>query len=88
MAGGAPELPGPAPELFFAPAHLQRLRDELGGAELGRRVDAAWNDFMERIGDWLDVEHGEGTEAVEQAWGTLVDGRTDPRRGYVLRLPA
>jgi hypothetical protein len=86
MAGAA-ELPGPAPELFFAPTHLARLREKLGGPELGRRVDAAWDSFVGAVDDWLDVEHGEGAQAVEQAWLTLLDGRVDPRRGYVLRLP-
>jgi hypothetical protein len=86
LAGGAAELPGPAPELFFAPTHLQRLRDELGGPELRRRMDDAWTAFMERVGDWLTVEHGEGPDAVEQTWLSLVDGHVDPRQGHILRL--
>jgi hypothetical protein len=85
MAGGG-ELPGPAPELFFAPTYLAKLREELGGPELGRRMDAAWEAFVTRVSDWLDVEHGEGGAPAVQAWLTLVDGRTDPRRGYALRL--
>ena len=86
MAGGG-ELPGPAPELFFAPAHIERLRGELGPGELQRQMDEAWGDFVAQVGSWMEVVHGEGADAVREAWGSLVDGRADAARGLVLRLP-
>ena len=87
QAGPTPrDLPGPRPAFFFAPDHLLRLRTELGGAELGRRMETAWDAFIARVGDWLEIEHGEGAEAVERVWRALADGSADPRRGHVLRL--
>jgi Protein of unknown function (DUF2855) len=84
--GGGAELPGPAPEFFFAPTHLVRLSAELGPGELQRRLGAAWEDFLGALGGWMDIEHGEGPEAVERVWLGFVDGKVDPRRGHVLRL--
>jgi len=86
LAGGG-ELPGPAPEFFFAPTHMERMSAELGPAEFQRRLGAAWADFLGRLGDWMEVEHGEGPEALERVWLGFVDGKVDPRRGHVLRLP-
>jgi hypothetical protein len=86
LAGGG-ELPGPAPEFFFAPTHLQRLSAELGPGELQRRLGAAWEDFLGQLGGWMEVEQGEGPEALERVWLAFVDGEVDPRRGHVLRLP-
>lgn len=86
LAGGPDPLPGPAPEMFFAPTHLERLGAELGPAELQRRIGEAWQDFVGQVGGWMDVEHGRGPEDVQRVWRALVDGDVDPRRGHVLRL--
>jgi hypothetical protein len=80
------DLPGPAPELFFAPAHLDRLTADVGADELRRRMRAAWDAFAAWVGGWLEVEHGSGPEDVQRAWRALTDGDADPRRGHVLSL--
>src|SRR5205085_4585902 len=85
--GGGGELPGPAPEFFFAPTHYERLVKELGAAEFQRRLAAAWEDFLGQLGDWMVVERADGPEAVERVWLSFVDGDVDPRRGHVLSLP-
>jgi NADPH:quinone reductase-like Zn-dependent oxidoreductase len=85
--GGGGELPGPAPEFFFAPTHIERLQGEVGPEEFQRRLGEAWDAFVAKVGDWLDVEHAEGPEALERVWRQLVDGGVDPRRGHVLTLP-
>jgi hypothetical protein len=84
---GDGELPGPAPQFFFAPTVMERLSAQLGPGELQRRLGAAWDAFAAQLGDWMTVEHGEGPEAVERVWRSLVDGAGDPRVGHVLRLP-
>ena len=86
LAGGG-ELPGPAPEFFFAPTHYERMSAELGPAELQRRLGLAWDDLLTQLGDWMEVEQGSGPDDVERVWRAFVDGEVDPRRGHVLRLP-
>lgn len=88
MAGSTEPLPGPAPELFFAPTQIDRLEARLGAAELQRRIGEAWDDLMGQIGGWMEVDHGEGAEETQRVWRALVDGDVDPRRGHVLRLGA
>jgi hypothetical protein len=84
-AGGGP-LPGPEPTLFFAPTHMAALSEELGRAELARRIDQAWSAFADRAESWLDVEQGHGANAVQDVWRALVDGTANPRTGHVLGL--
>lgn len=85
LAGSAEPLPGPAPELFFAPTQIERLSAELGPQELQRRIGEAWREFVGQVGGWMEVEHGEGPDEVQRVWRALVDGAVDPRRGHVLR---
>ena len=47
----------------------------------------AWRPYLEWIGTWLEVLHGEGPEAVEGAYLDLLDGRIDPAQAHVLSLP-
>ena len=86
MTADAGALPGPAPELFFAPAHLEQLTARAGDADVQRRMAEAWDAFIGRVGGWMDVDHGEGPDDLERAWLALVDGTADPRRGQILRL--
>ena len=73
-------------EFFFAPAHIEKLTAEIGGAELQRRMGVAWDALVGRIGDWMEVERSSGPDAVQRVWTALVDGQADPRRGHVLTL--
>lgn len=88
--GGGKGLPGPRPTLFFAPAQIKKRLGDWGPAGLGERIAAAWLAFMARIDDpaapWLTVIRGQGADAVERAYLDLVEGRTNPREGHVLRL--
>ena len=84
---GAGELAGPAPEFFFAPTYMEQLGERLGPGEMHRRLGEAWTGFVERVGAWMDIERGEGGEAVQRVWRALVDGEADPRRGHILSLP-
>jgi hypothetical protein len=84
---GPAELGGPVPEFFFAPAHVERLRTELGPGELQQRMDEAWTAFVPAAAGWITLEHAEGPDAVRAVWRALVDGDVDPRSGHVLRLP-
>lgn len=92
--GGGQGLPGPRPTLFFAPAQLKkRLAPPpkgWGADRFHRHMDDAWQAFMQAVCDaaspWLVVKHGEGAQAVEQAYRELLEGRCDARRGLMLRL--
>jgi hypothetical protein len=83
---GPSDLPGPAPEFFFAPTHIDRLTKDIGGAELQRRMGEAWAAFAGRLEGWMEVERLGGAHELERAWLALVEGAADPRRAPVVSL--
>jgi hypothetical protein len=79
-----PALSGPAPQMFFAPTQIERLRKEWGAAELERKVQAAERLFLESAQAWLTFEHGQGREAIERAYRSVLTGQATPDRALVL----
>jgi hypothetical protein len=86
-AGGAGELPGPAPTFFFAPDRVVKRSADWGRAGLETRVAEAWHPFCEWIGAWLEPIHGEGFDAVRRAYLDVLEGRVEPARAHLLSLP-
>jgi Protein of unknown function (DUF2855) len=85
MAGGS-DLPGPKPVFFFAPDRIKKRGADWGAANLDQRVVEAWHPFAEWTGGWLEVIHGRGPEAVQDAYLEVLDGKVDPAAGHVLTL--
>ncbi len=87
-------LPGPRPTLFFAPAQGAKRSapppQGWGAAELNRRVAVSWHAFMASVNDaaapWLRVRDGQGIDAVQQRLAQLIEGKVDPRDGFMLAL--
>lgn len=88
--GGAKDLPGPRPTLFFAPAQVKKRQADWGPAELGQRLVQAWRAFSAKAcndsAPWLQVEHHHGPAAAQTAYAQVLAGRGDPRRGHILSL--
>lgn len=88
--GGAGQLPGPRPTLFFAPAQAQARQQEWGAAEFGRRLLEGWNALRERAvaGEhpWLRIQRHAGLEAALAAYRRMATGDTDPALGHILAL--
>ncbi|MBI5107469.1 MAG: DUF2855 family protein [Rhodocyclales bacterium] len=88
--GGARNLPGPRPVLFFAPAQIKKRSTEWGAEVLGQRLLESWREFIRitcRPTDpWLLIEHHRGADAVTAAYARVLSGRDDPRRGRMLSL--
>ncbi|CAD5109960.1 DUF2855 family protein [Zestomonas carbonaria] len=85
--GGLPkDLPGPAPQFFFAPAQAEKRLQEWGGAGFQQRLAERWQAFIAFVGAWMEVEPGLGPEAVERVYREVLAGRTSPQAGHVLSL--
>lgn len=84
--------PGPAPQLFFAPAQAQRRAapppEGIGPRGLEQAIAGAWHALVETLSTasppWLLVRTGRGPQAVAAALTALLDGAADPREGLVL----
>ena len=79
----AAPLPGPSPELFFAPDRVRARMREWGREQFDARYDAAWSAFLPSVRAWLIVDHPHGAAGLDAAFGTLVDGQSDPARAIV-----
>jgi hypothetical protein len=74
------ELPGPAPELFFAPS---RGWEEPGFHE---RVTAAWDAFTTSANGWIELIEHRGPDAVANAYEAVLDGQVPPHQAYTISL--
>jgi hypothetical protein len=78
-------LPGPVPQLFFAPTVAQDRVAEWGPAGFEQRLGEAWGRFAATLG-WLRVERVTGDAAVAKVWAELVAGCIDPAAGIIASL--
>lgn len=90
--GGARDLPGPRPTLFFAPAQVKKRAGEWGAAQLNERLVHAWHAFVAQAcnpaSPWLQVRQHRGAGAVLAAYALVLGGRGDPREGHMLGFGA
>ncbi|CAM5785321.1 DUF2855 family protein [Rhizobacter fulvus] len=88
--GSGKGLPGPRPTLFFAPAQVKKRNADWGPAGLQQRLGAAWSAFMQPVTSaqppWLHVVRGEGRAAIEAVYAALLEGRTNPAEGHMLKV--
>jgi len=85
------ELPGPAPQPYFAPNQIKKRNADWGPAEVTRRFNEAQLAFIRRVSDverpWMRVQEHVGFEAARDLVEALVAGRIDPTDGHVVVLP-
>ena len=79
-------LPGPAPEMFFAPHQARKRSQEWGANVLEQRVAAAFARFREFADRWLEIQRFDGVEAAERAFHQVVAGSAPPQAGYSVSL--
>ena len=84
LAGG--DLPGPEPELFFAPAVAEERAAALGPSIFAERIGAAWAVFAARGPDLIEIKRASGPDALAAAYVSFIEGRADPRQGLVFSL--
>ncbi len=90
--GSGGGLPGPKPQLFFAPAQLHKRSapppQGLGRAGLLAQIDSAWTAFLVRATasatPWLTIESRRGAEAMRAAYLETLHGQVDASRGLML----
>jgi hypothetical protein len=90
--GSGGGLPGPRPQLFFAPTQMHKRSapppQGLGRAAMLAQIDEAWSAFVARATEstapWLTIETKRGAEAMRAAYLDTLSGRADPRHGLML----
>jgi hypothetical protein len=82
----SPDLAGPPPQFFFAPAQIAKRSREWGPQVLAQRLAAAWTSFCDASDAWLRVVRGSGRAALERVYQDTLAGRAHPAEGHILSL--
>jgi hypothetical protein len=82
--GGGEPLPGPKPQLFFAPDHAVAFFKAHGPEEGGKLVAAAWRDFLAAVDGTIAIERLPGLDAARGVFLEMLAGKVDPARGIVI----
>ena len=90
--GSGSGLPGPRPQLFFAPTQMQKRSaappQGLGRSAMLAQIDQAWIAFIARAtanaAPWLTIETRHGADAMRSAYLDTLHGRADASRGLML----
>ena len=81
-----PQLPGPAPQLFFAPNQIVKRRADWGADGLQQRYAPVWDDFTRQAAGWMRIVLHEGPAGVEAAYRQVVSGEARPDEGHIVSL--
>jgi Protein of unknown function (DUF2855) len=92
--GPSGSLPGPKPQLFFAPAQAAKRSEPpptgWGRSGLQQRLGQAWGSFVAQVQQaqppWVHITQHSGADALQAAYLSLLNGKADPRQGLMLRL--
>ena len=84
MGGGAGELPGPKPTLFFAPDHFVSFFKEHGPAKGGEMIAKTWHGFLDAVEGTVKIETHKGLDAARETYLSMLSGDIDPARGIVI----
>ncbi|GAA1040996.1 DUF2855 family protein [Virgisporangium ochraceum] len=75
-----------ADEFFFAPVQMRKRATDWGREHLDQRFSEAWHRFTGTVRSRVDVQVGDGPQALPHAWTEVHTGRTPPRVGHVIQL--
>ena len=84
--GGA--LPGSEPEVFFAPAQIEKRDAEWGRGAIMSKAYAASTALVQQLAPSLVMESYSGVEACDAIWQGLLDNQISGQRGIIMSLRA
>lgn len=82
--GSARDVEGVKPELFFAPAQIQKRMKDWGRDAYNERMTTSWLAFLEQSDSWVDVVSDKGEDAIEKIYKAMLVGEAPPHNGYML----
>jgi Protein of unknown function (DUF2855) len=84
-SGGAGDLPGPVPILFFAPDHAVAAVKEVGPKAFGEAVAVQWKSFLDNAAASLSIGERKGVIAAAEAFVSILKNQADPAIGIIIR---
>jgi hypothetical protein len=77
-------LPGPAPQMFFAPTQVQQRIADWGIDGFRSRLGAAWNSFETSAATWLHIREHSDFDAIGAVYSAVLEGRMRPNEAHVV----
>jgi Protein of unknown function (DUF2855) len=84
--GQTGDLPGPKPQMFFAPDRIKKRNQDWGPGGLDKHLASAWTAFNASVDGWMKVIEGRGSSDVERVYRAMLDGKAKPEEGHMLAL--
>jgi hypothetical protein len=78
-------LPGPEPQMFFAPDHARDAMKRLGPKGYQETLYAAWSGFYGQAQAWFEREDVDGLAAAAQTFKALIAGTLSGSKAYIVR---
>ncbi|MEO1060733.1 MAG: DUF2855 family protein [Actinomycetota bacterium] len=83
---GTGAMPGPEPQLFFAPAQIEKRTKDWGPGGVDERFGVDWSSFLAEVDDWITVTEVRGPEAARAAYLEMLDGKTPPDQALIVSM--
>ena len=84
---GLPEnLPGPAPQIFFAPSQGEKRMKDWGSALFQEKLSEVWQHFSKFVANWIDIKTISNSNEILTTYHQLLKGQSNPKEGYILSL--
>jgi hypothetical protein len=80
------ELPGPTPQMFFAPTQIEKRVREWGQAGYQERLGAAWHALIDVVGEWVHVVEVSGLAELRDRYLQLLDGLVPPDEAVIVAV--
>ena len=81
-----PEMPGPKPQFFFAPAQIAKRKEEWGPGVIERKIGEAGTAVAAGAADWMDLKVHSGLDEAMAVFGNIASGQSKPSEGHVVVL--
>ncbi|TVP87263.1 MAG: DUF2855 family protein [Pseudomonadaceae bacterium] len=85
-SGNSKDLPGPVPEVFFAPGYWAQRAKESGNGVLMQQFAALWAPLVQSVAQWMEIKPVTGPEAMAVAYQDTLAGRVSPQQGVIMQL--
>jgi hypothetical protein len=77
-------LPGPQPQMFMAPAVIEKLRTARGADGVQTLLAEANTAFCSSAKAWLEIQRLTGQPGIEAAYQRVRAGQIEPHQGVIL----
>jgi hypothetical protein len=77
----------PRSKFFFAPAFAQQLFKEWGVEKANKEIAIAGGEFTQDASQWMDLVFLNDFESLSELYHEMLQGKVDPSKGNIVKIP-